>query len=230
MGAGMPKAYSRDLRERVITAVETGASRREAAERFEVSVASAVKWLQRWYQQRSAAPKPRGGSISPLEEFSGEILDLIARQPDLTLVETVAELRKRRIKTSRSSLWRFLDRHNITLKKSLEAAERQRADVARARRLWIREQGMLDPARLVFIDETAVSTNMVRLRGRAPRGVRVIGAVPLGRWETITFVAALRHNKMVAPMVIEGAMTLEPRSSPMSKTAWFQCSDAMTSS
>jgi transposase len=118
MGALMPKAYSRDLRERVITAVETGASRREAAERFEVSVASAVKWLQRWYQQRSAAPKPRGGSISPLEEFSGEILDLIARQPDLTLVETVAELRKRRIKTSRSSLWRFLDRHNITLKKS----------------------------------------------------------------------------------------------------------------
>jgi transposase len=94
-------------------------------------------------------------------------------------------------------------------KKVLQAAERQRADVARARRRWIREQGMLDPARLVFIDETAVSTNMVRLRGRAPRGVRVIGAVPLGRWETITFVAALRHNKMVAPMVVEGAMTGE---------------------
>src|SRR4029077_20216412 len=50
-------------------------------------------------------------------------------------------------KTSRSSLWRFLDRHNITLKKVLQAAERQRADVARARRRWIREQGMLDPAR-----------------------------------------------------------------------------------
>ena len=92
-------------------------SRREAAERFEVSVASAVKWLQRWYQ-RSAAPKPRGGSVSPLEEFAVEILDLIAQRPDLTLVETAAELRKRRIKTSRSSLWRFLDRHNITLKKS----------------------------------------------------------------------------------------------------------------
>jgi hypothetical protein len=68
---------------------------------------------------------------------------------------------------------------------------------------------MLDPARLVFIDETAVSTNMVRLRGRAPRGVRVIGAVPLGAWQTITFVAALRHNKMTAPMVIEGAMNGE---------------------
>jgi transposase len=68
---------------------------------------------------------------------------------------------------------------------------------------------MLDPARLVFIDETAVSTNLVRLRGRAPRGVRVIGIVPLGAWETITFVAALRHNKMTAPMVIEGAMNGE---------------------
>jgi hypothetical protein len=59
-----------------------------------------------------------------------------------------------------------------------QAAERQRADVARARRRWIREQGLLDPARLVFIDETAVSTNLTRLRGRAPRGVRVIGTVP----------------------------------------------------
>ena len=68
---------------------------------------------------------------------------------------------------------------------------------------------MLDPARLVFIDETAVSTNLVRVRGRAPSGDRVIGTVPLGAWETITFVAALRHNKMTAPMVVEGAMTGE---------------------
>ena len=81
--------------------------------------------------------------------------------------------------------------------------------MARARRRWIREQGFLDPARLVFIDETAVSTNLARLKGRAPKGVRVIGTVPLGSWQTITFVAALRHNKMTAPMVIEGAMNGE---------------------
>jgi transposase len=68
---------------------------------------------------------------------------------------------------------------------------------------------MLDPARLVFIDETAVSTNLVRLRGRAARGIRVIGPVPLGTWQTITFVAALRRNKMTAAMVLEGAMTGE---------------------
>ena len=163
-----------------------------------------------------------------MEEFAVEILDLIAQRSDLTLVETVAELRKRRIKTQPQLALAFLSTDTTSRsKKVLQAAERQRADVARARRRWIREQGMLDPARLVFIDETAVSTNMVRLRGRAPRGVRVIGAVPLGRWETITFVAALRHNKMVAPMVVEGAMT---GSSPMSKTAWFRRSDATTSS
>ena len=113
----MPKSYSGDLRERVIEAVEGGASRRETAERFEVSVSSAVKWLQRWHESKSAAPKPRGGSVSPLEEFAEQILDLIAQQPDLTLVETVAELRKRRIRTSRSSLWRLLNRHGITFKK-----------------------------------------------------------------------------------------------------------------
>jgi transposase len=113
----MPKAYSCDLRERVIEAVQTGASRREAAERFEVSVSSAIKWLQRWRDRRSAAPKPRGGSVSPLEECAAEVLGLIAEQSDLTLMETVAQLRKRRIRTSRSSLWRFLDRHNITVKK-----------------------------------------------------------------------------------------------------------------
>ena len=50
-----------------------------------------------------------------------------------------------------------------------------------------------DPARLVFIDETSTSTNMVRLRGRCRRGERLIGRVPQGRWKTITFVAGLRH-------------------------------------
>jgi hypothetical protein len=61
----------------------------------------------------------------------------------------------------------------------------------------------------VFIDETAVSTNMARLWGRAARGIRVIGSVPLGAWQTITFVAELRHDKMIAPMVVEGAMNGE---------------------
>jgi hypothetical protein len=62
--------------------------------------------------------------------------------------------------------------------------------VARARRRWIREQGLLDTTHLVFIDETSVNTNMTRLYGRAPRGERVIGRVPFSAWKTVTFVAA----------------------------------------
>ena len=68
---------------------------------------------------------------------------------------------------------------------------------------------MFDPARLVFIDETAVTTKMVRLYGRSPRGVELIGRAPFGKWETVTFVAALRRNKMAAPMTIDGAMNAE---------------------
>jgi transposase len=117
-GRAMPKSYSGDLRERVIEAVEMeGASRREAAERFDISVSSAVKWLQRWNESRSAAPKPRGGSVSPLEAHADWILALVAERSDLTLKETLVELLKRRIRTSKSALSRFFDRHDITFKK-----------------------------------------------------------------------------------------------------------------
>ncbi len=202
----MPKSYSGDLRERVIAAVEAGASRREAAERFEISASSAVKWLQAWRDGGVCGPKPRGGSRSALEDYAERLLSLIAERPDRTLDELVAAMHKRRFPGSRSALWRFLDGHGITFKKSLRAAEQHRADVARARRRWIRQQGYLDTTRLVFIDETSTSTNMVRLRGRCPRGERLISHVPQGQWKTITFVAALRHTKMVAPMVIAGPM------------------------
>src|ERR1700730_9387769 len=117
-GRAMAKSYSGDLRERVIEAVEIeGASRHEAAERFDISVSSAVKWLQRWNESQSAAPKPRGGSVSPLEAHAERILALVAERPDLTLKETLAELRKRGIRTSRSALSRFFMRHDTPFKK-----------------------------------------------------------------------------------------------------------------
>jgi transposase len=61
----------------------------------------------------------------------------------------------------------------------------------------------------VFLDETAITTNMVRTRGRCPRGDRLVGYAPHGHWKTITFIAGLRHDEMVAPFVIEGAMNGE---------------------
>src|ERR1700730_8601910 len=156
-----------------------------------------------------STPCPGGGSTSPLEKYSRQILALISEESGLTLNEIVSALHKQRIPGSRSALSRFFARHGTTIKKSLRAAERKRADVARARRRWIREQGFLDPAHLVFIDETAVTTNMLRLNGWNPRGERLVSDAPMGHWETVTFIAGLRQTGIVAPMLIKGAMNGE---------------------
>ena len=89
------------------------------------------------------------------------------------------------------------------------AAEQDRADVARRRAQWALYRNRIDPARLVFIDETWATTNMTRIYGRAPKGRRLVAAVPHGHWQTVTFVAALRHNAMTAPCVVNGAMNGE---------------------
>jgi transposase len=79
--------------------------------------------------------------------------------------------------------------------------------VKRKRDEWIAARPALDPARLVFVDETWASTNMARTSGRSPRGERLVCSVPHGHWKTTTFVAALRADGLTAPMVIDGAMT-----------------------
>jgi transposase len=76
--------------------------------------------------------------------------------------------------------------------------------VARRRRRWKTYQHRLDPARLVFIDETWAKTNMTPLRGWAPRGRKLVAKVPQGRWRTLTFLAALRRDRIDAPCVIDG--------------------------
>lgn len=114
----MPKPYSIDLRGRVIEEVETGASRREAAERYGLSPSVVVIWVQRYEETGSVAAKPSGGSTSRLEKHAGFLLGLIADKPDLTLDEVVAALRKRRLAGSRSAVWRFFARRNISFKKN----------------------------------------------------------------------------------------------------------------
>ena len=113
----MPKPYSGDLRARVIEEVTTGASRREAAERYGISASVVVIWAQRFEKTGSVAAKPSGGSTSPLEDHAEFLLALIAERPDLTLDEVVLAMEKRRIAGSRSAVWRFFDRRNISFKK-----------------------------------------------------------------------------------------------------------------
>jgi transposase len=83
-------------------------------------------------------------------------------------------------------------------------SEQHRPDIARRRARWKRYQGRIDPARLVFIDETWVKTNMAPIRSWAPRGQRLHAHVPHGHWKTLTFIAALRCNRIDAPCVFDG--------------------------
>lgn len=84
------------------------------------------------------------------------------------------------------------------------ASERDRPDVARRRAQWRKYQGRIAPERLAFIDETWTKTNMAPLRGWAPRGQRLAAKVPHGHWRTQTFLAALRHDRVEAPWLLDG--------------------------
>ena len=92
------------------------------------------------------------------------------------------------------------------LKKSAYALEQDRPDVLKRRRAWFERQFDLDPQKLIFIDETGLSTKVARLRGRAIRGERCRAGAPHGQWKTTTFTGALRLTGMTAQFVYEGAM------------------------
>ena len=113
----MPRAYSADMRERVIARVEGGGSRREAAEHYEVSASTAVIWVKCFRETGRCAAKPRGGSVSSLEAHAEYLLALIEEQPDLTLDEVVLTMHKHKIAGSRTAIWRFFQRHKISFKK-----------------------------------------------------------------------------------------------------------------
>ena len=123
----MTKPLSSDLRERLIEAVAAGMSRRAAADRFGVAASTAVKWMRRWRDTGSNAPRPQGGDkrSDRIEAHAEEILGLVAATHDITLSEIASHLERRHgERFAQSTVWRFLDRHAMTLKKN---GARQRA-------------------------------------------------------------------------------------------------------
>ncbi len=124
----MPRAYSQDLRDRVIAAVMAGSSARSAARQFGVSASAAVKWVQRWRRTGAVSAKRMGGyKRSPLDRHAAVLLGLVAERPDLTVEEIRAALRARGIQAGHGSVWRFYDRHGISFKKN---RARRRAEAA----------------------------------------------------------------------------------------------------
>jgi transposase len=115
----MPAPYSQDLRQRVIGFMALGGSARAAAARFDVSVSSTTRWAQRWRAEGHARPRAMGGERRcRLREHSAKVLQLVARQPDLTLQEIRSALAVScGITVGLSTVHRFLRAHNVTLKK-----------------------------------------------------------------------------------------------------------------
>ena len=202
----MGRPYSVDLRERVVAAVEKGGlSRRQAAAQFGVGVSTVINWVRRFRKTGNVAPGQMGGHKP--KAIAGErrvwLLTRIRRQ-DFTLRGLVAELADRGLKVDYRTVWNFVHAEKLSFKKTVVASEHDRPDIARRRAQWMTYQGRIEPERLVFIDETWTKTNMAPLRGWAPRGVRLVAKVPHGHWKTTTFLAALRHDHIAAPWVVDG--------------------------
>ena len=97
----------------------------------------------------------------------------------------------------------------LSFKKSVLASEQGRPDVARKRARWKQYQGAVDPQHLVFIDEAWTKTNMAPLRGCGKRGHRLHAKARFGHWNTMTFLAALRHDRIDAPWVFDGPVNAD---------------------
>jgi transposase len=125
----MARAYSLDLRERVVAAVAAGKSCRAVAATFEVSVASVVKWSQRFRATGSAAAKPMGGNRPyALARERDWLLGRLAEKPDVTLRALLGELAARGVKVSYYAVWHFFEHEGISFKKK---PARQRAGSSR---------------------------------------------------------------------------------------------------
>lgn len=126
----MGKARSEDLRQRVVDAVASGMSRRQAAARFQVGIASAIRWVTLQAETGGISPRPRGGKPrSPLEPHTAWLLALNEAENDLNLAQIGQRLLDERgLVTTETSIRRFFKRHRISFKKN---PARQRADAAR---------------------------------------------------------------------------------------------------
>jgi transposase len=117
----MAKTLSEDLRSRLIMAVDGGMSRRGAAERFGVAASTAVRWVSEWRSTGTMRAKPKGGDRRShrVEAHGAFLLSVVGKTVDISLVELAGKfLAERGEKASSSTMWRFLDRHDMTVKKS----------------------------------------------------------------------------------------------------------------
>ena len=208
----MPKAYSNDLRLRVVAAMRRGETCRAVAARFDIAPSTAANRFSRFRESGSTAPAKIGGYLAPaLAPHESWVRDQVRKCPGITVRELTRRVNESLgLAISRNAVWRFLKRCGLSFKKMTRIAdERDRPDVKRRREIWMRHQGRIDMKRLAFVDETCVKTNMAPLRGWGPQGERLLRSAPFGHWNTSTFIAALHHDRIDAPWVFDGPVNGE---------------------
>ncbi len=197
---------SNDLRERILNAVDNReGSRRKLAARFSVNTSTITRLLQLRRRTGSFEPRPRGGGAAPALDQDGleRLRGLVKESPDATLD---ALKQGPGIGGTIMIVRRGSRKLGITLKKkSPHASERDTPEVRKKRRSFRRKVKPIDPERLVFVDETGVTTAMTPAYGRAPRGERVEASAPAS-WESVTVIAAMGLGGVRAPLAFPGAV------------------------
>jgi transposase len=200
------KPLSNDLRQRILDAVDNReGSRRKLAARFSINVSTITRLLQLRRETGSSEPRPHGGGFAPtLDQDALERLrGLVEQTPDATL-ETLKQ--KLGVSGSVMIICRGLQKLGLPLKKkSKHAAERDTPEVRKKRREFRKEVDPIGPGRLVFVDETGVTTAMTPAYGRAPRGERVEASAPAS-WESVTVIAAMGLDGVRAPLAFPGSV------------------------
>jgi transposase len=200
------RPLSNDLRRRILEAVDNHeCSRRKLAARFSVNVSTITRLLQLRRQTGSSEPRPHGGGVAPTldQEALERLRKLVEQTPDATLE---ALRQKMGISGSVMIICRALQKLGLPLKKkSPHAAERDTPEVRQKRREFRREVEPIEPGRLVFVDETGVTTAMTPAYGRAPRGERVEASAPAS-WESVTVIAAMGLDGVRAPLALPGSV------------------------
>ena len=205
------KAYSTDLRQKIIDAYKNGeGSLRDIAKRFSVSLSCVWSLWARYKQTGSVEPKPHGGGRAPTIDAKGlEVLrQLLHQQNDATLAELRERfVRKTGLEVSVSAISRALKKLNITRKKkTFHASERDHDPHVQQEREEF-QQGMpnMDPERLVFIDESGIHLGMARHYARAPAGQRAHGAKPTHP-KNISLITVLSLHGVIAALLIPHAV------------------------
>jgi len=198
------KAYSEDLRERVVTAVDQGMSRREVVRLFGVSEASIKRYLKLRHETGSLAPKAIPGCPPRKTGMLQERLrPQLEAHPDATLEEHCRLWEAQTgVKVSTSTMRRAIQRLRWTWKKkTLEASERKEEE----REEWRKNMKDLDANKCRVIDETGSNIALTRLYGRAPKGKRAKGSVPRNRGKNVTLISDLSLAGLGELFMIDGA-------------------------